>query len=281
MVARILPALATRVGAAVCLLLGALPVAACTKTVRFEVQPPYGVMLPTGERGGYYIEVVREALARIGCRTELVEMPWPRGLRELEEGRLDLMPGMLLNRERRRYAHFSRGINLSPNLLFLSADASRRVPLRSLADLRGTSLKIAVETGAYYSAEYAALLTDARFAARLHIVPSRETAWRMLRSGRVDGVMSDQSSALVAGIPLTSGADDVRPALVLSSRPARVAFSRRTIDAAFVERFDAAIDSMIADGMLARLRERYVPCTTDPATLGCRVVVPAPPDASP
>lgn len=252
------------------LVVGASPLGACTKTLRWELQPPYGVVLPSGERGGYYIDVVREALARLGCTTVLAEMPWPRGLRELEEGRLDLMPGMLLNRERSSYARFSRGINLSPNLLFLSPDASRRMALRSLADLRDTDLKIAVEAGAYYSAEYAALLTDARFAARVHVVPSRETAWRMLRSGRLDGVISDQASALVAGIPLAPGADDVRPALVLSSRPARVAFSRRSVDAAFVARFDATIDAMIADGTLQRLRERYVPCPTDPQTLGCQ-----------
>jgi polar amino acid transport system substrate-binding protein len=251
---------------------------ACSRTVRWELQPPYGVLLASGERGGYYTDVAREALSRMGCTATLVDMPWPRGLKELADGRLDVMPGMLRNRERSRFARFSRGINLSPNLLFLSAEAARRVPLRSLADLRGSNLKIAIETGAYYSAEYAALLTDPRFAARLHAVPDRERAWRMLASGRIDGVISDQASALVAGVPLQPAADDVRPVLVLSSVPARIAFSRRSTDAAFVARFDAAVGSMIADGTLQRLRERYVPCPTDPVTLGCVV---APTDLSP
>lgn len=248
---------------------------ACTRTVRWELQPPYGVVLPNGERGGYYIEVVREALARMGCRAQLLEMPWPRGLRELEEGRLDMVPGALRTPERSRYARFSRGINRSPNLLFLSAEAARRAPLSSLGELRDTALKIAIETGASYSAEYAALLGDPRFVARLHPVPDRQRAWRMLANGRIDGVISDQSSALVAGMPLHPGANEPRPVLVLSSAPARVAFSRRSTDAEFVARFDAAIEAMIADGSLLRLRERYVPCPTDPQTLGCRVIVPA------
>lgn len=248
----------------------ALP-AACVKTVRWELQPPYGILRPDGERAGYYTDVVREALVRLGCSTVLVARPWPRGLKELEDGQLDVMPGMLRNRERSRYALFSRGINLSPNLLFLTAEASRRTALGRLADLRDTDLKIAIETGAYYSAEYAALLTDPRFRARLHPVPDRERAWRMLESGRVDGVISDQASALVAGLPLDPVDDAVRPVLLLSSVPARIAFSRRHHDAAFVARFDAAIDAMVADGSLQRLREAYVPCPTDPVTLGCRV----------
>lgn len=246
----------------------------CSKTVRWELQPPYGVLRADGERAGYYTDVVQAALARMGCTVTLVARPWPRGLKELEEGQLDVMPGMLWNRERSRYALFSRGINLSPNLLLLSADAARRVSLQRLADLRDTDLKIAVETGAYYSAEYAALLLDPRFAARLHPVPDRQRAWRMLEGGRVDGVISDEASALVAGMPLRPTGDAPRPVLVLSSVPARVAFSRRHHDAAFVARFDAAIEAMVADGSLLRLREQYVPCPTDPITLGCRNDVP-------
>jgi polar amino acid transport system substrate-binding protein len=253
------------------LVVGASPLGACTRTLRWELQPPYGVERPDGVRAGYYTEAAVEALARMGCAAVIVEMPWARGLRELEDGRLDLMPGMLENRERRRFAHFSRGINLSPNLLFLTAGAARRHPLRNLGDLRDTGLKVAIETGAYYSAEYASLLTDPRFLARLHPVPDRQRAWRMLENGRIDGVIADQASALVAGVPLRPGADDVRPVLVLSSAPARIALSRRSVDAAFVRRFDAAIDTMVDDGFLLRLRERYVPCATDPVTLGCRV----------
>lgn len=280
MSARHLTTLAERACAlALLLLAAAMPAAACEKQIRWELQPPYGVVLPSGERGGYYTDVVREALSRMGCQTSLIEMPWARGLRELEAGRLDVMPGMLANRERRLYARFSRGINLSPNLLFLSARAAAAHPLRSLGELRGSGLKIAIETGAYYSAEYAGLLTDPAFVARLHPVPDRQRAWRMLASGRIDGVIADQSSALVAGVPLRPGANDVRPVLVLSSVPARVAFSRQTTDAAFVERFDAAIDAMVADGTLPRLREHYVPCPTDPATLGCRVEAAAAPAA--
>ncbi len=244
---------------------------ACVKTVRWELQPPYGVLRPDGERAGYYTDLVVAALARMGCTATLVDRPWARGLKELEDGRLDIMPGMLPNRERRRYARFSRGINLSPNLLLLTAEAARRFPLQRLADLRDTDLRIAIETGAYYSSEYAALLTDPGFMARLHPVPDRQRAWRMLDNGRVDGVIADEASALVAGMPLRADGDAPRAALVLSSVPARVAFSRSGHDAAFVARFDAAIESMIADGSLPRLRERYVPCPADPMTLGCAI----------
>jgi polar amino acid transport system substrate-binding protein len=253
---------------------------ACTRTVRWELQPPYGVRLPDGERAGYYTDVAREALARIGCTAVLVDMPWARGLSELEAGRLDLVPGVLASAERPRIALFSRPINLSPNLLVLSPAAARRHVLPDLRALVDTRLKIAIETGARYSDEYAALLDDPRFVDRLHVVPDRERAWRMLATGRVDGVIADEASALVAGVRRQPGPGDARPVLVLSAVPARIALSRQGHDAAFVARFDAALDAMVADGTMARLRERYVPCPTDPETLGCRAVA-TPPDAGP
>ena len=244
---------------------------ACTKRLRWELQPPYGTLDATGARTGYYIEVAREALARLGCRAVIVEMPWARGLRELEQGRLDLLPGAISTPERSRYARFSRPVNLSPNLLFLTAAAARRHPLRSLGEVRGTDLRIAMEAGAHYSDEYAGLLGDPAFRSRLHAVPDRQRAWRMLASGRLDGLISDQGSALVAGVPFQSGPEDIRPALVLSAQPARIAFSRLTTDADFLRRFDRALESMIEDGSLLRLREHYIPCPVDPETLGCRV----------
>lgn len=242
----------------------------CVRTVRWELEPPYGVIGPDGRRAGYYAEVVEQALKRMGCTPAWVLMPWGRGLRELEAGRLDIMPGMIATPERRRFAQFSMVINRSPNVLFLRAEDARHHRLGRLADLRHTDLTIAVETGAYYGDEYAALLGDPRFAARLHPVADPDRGWRMLASGRINGVIADQASALAGGVPLEPGPRDVQAALVLSAAGARVAFSRRSVDDAFVARFDAAIAAMLADGALLRLRERYVPCPTDPATLGCR-----------
>lgn len=244
---------------------------ACVLKVRWELQPPYGVVLPSGERGGYYADVATEALARLGCTTVLVELPWARSLRELEEGRIDLVPGAMESADRQRFARFSRPINLSPNLLFLSAEASRRTSLATLADLRDTDLKIAVEPESRYSNDYTELLRDPRFVRRLHLVQSRSLGRRMMLAGRVDGMISDQVAELAWGIPLKPGDKDPRPVLVISASPDRFAFSRQTTDADFVKRFDAAIDAMIEDGTLIRLRERYMPCETDPETLGCRV----------
>ena len=242
------------------------------RTVRWEpAQPPYNLRLPDGRQGGYYADLVVEILHRMDCRARLVDMRWPRGLVELEAGRLDIMPGMLQTPERDAFARFTRGINLSPNRLYLGGAAKKRYPsLRRLADLRGTTLTIGVESSAVYGPAYTALQDDPTFRARLYFVPTQRTGWQMLAGGRLDGLISDDVRARLFGLPMQPEAAAVSAVLTVAEAPALIGLSRRSVDAAFAARFDAVLGEMVADGSLARLRERYVPCATDPATLGCR-----------
>jgi len=261
---------------ALCGLIAALPLLAqtsaapadCTLRARWSENPPYKVRLPGGEPSGYYAEALREAGRRVGCTVEFVEMNWARGLHELAAGRIDLMAGALPTAERARIARFTRPINLAPNLLFLDAAAARAWPLPRLAALADTPLLIGVVAGATYSREYAELLAEPRFVARLHTMSDVGRGWRMIAEGRLDGIISDQSAGFSHGIGLPDGRQLV-PVLVLSAEPARVMVGRHR-GPALAEALDAAFAAMIAEGWLPQLREAWIPCAADPATMGCR-----------
>lgn len=243
---------------------------ACVKTVRWELQPPYGVRLEDGSRGGYYADVVKEALRRMGCETRFVDLPWARGLRELQEGSIDIVAGVLATPERAAYARFSRPVNLSPNLLFMRHRALQGKRLSQLSDVMGTDWTIGVEASAAYSLDYIRLQSNPDFRKRLHFIPDRARGWRMLAAGRVDGLIADEASGLVEGLPVQPSDAPVSAVLQVSAMPAHLALSRVSIDEDFVRRLDSAITRMVNDGTLAKYRERYIPCKTDLATLGCQ-----------
>lgn len=245
--------------------------ATCVRTVRWEpAQPPYNQRLADGRQGGYYADLVIEVLRRMGCEARLVDMRWPRGLVELEAGRIDIMAGMLSTPERETFARFTRSVNLSPNRLYLSGSAHRRYPaLKSLADLRSTTLTIGVESSAVYGPVYAALQDDPMFRARLYFVPTQRTGWQMLAADRLDGLISDDVRARLVGLPMQPEGAEFHAVLTVAEAPALIALSRRSVDSAFAERFDAVIAETVADGWLPKLREHYIGCATDPATLGC------------
>ena len=252
---------------------------ACVLEARWSPQAPYWVAQPDPGPSGYLAEALRELARRRGCELRFVEMPWARGIAEMRAGRVDLMAGAVRTPEREAFAWFSRPMNRSPVVLVLRASVPRTVRIPTLAALAETTLSIGVQPGAVYSAEYGRLLDDPRFAARLHPVSRPKNAWKMLEEGRLDGLLTDEVSAITAEAE-SGGRLALRQALVVSTEPSRLMVGRYVgLDTAVA--LDATLGAMIEDGYLPRLRDAWIACTTDPATMGCAAAATPAKDAGP
>lgn len=243
-----------------CLLLWAsllLPAAACVKSLRWNEDPPYAMRLPDGRIGGLQVELNSALLQRLGCKVELVEMPFARALTELQIGRLDLLPGAFDRPERRAFAMFSQPLVRVRNLLYVRQRDLDRLRGKALATLVDEGIRLGVQVGVVYGPSYAELLKDPANAARLQTVPKRGSLWLMLERGRVDAVPADELSAAYELSGLALNGLIVPSGLVLSTEPVGTAFSRRSTDEDFVRRFDAALLAMKADGSYAALLRRF------------------------
>lgn len=241
----------------------------CVLSTRWSHQPPYWIAVPGQPPTGYLVEVIREAAGRIGCDVRFKEMNWARGVSELKAGRLDLMAGSVRNAERERYARFTRPINTARNVLLLRAEVASTTPLRTLADLADTELTIGIQAGGVYGEEYGRLIDQPRFARRLNPVSTPRASWRMLAEGRLDGIITDEVNALVQRAD-GYGHVSLEPVLVLSNEPSRIMVGRH-VGAEKTAALDDALAAMVSDGWLPRRREAWVPCATDPETMGCRI----------
>lgn len=243
----------------IALLLGlAPPLSACEKSLRWSEDPPYSMRLPDGRIGGLDVELAQELLRRVGCRARLVEMPFARALLELEAGRLDLLPGTFPRPERRVYAHFSQPLLLGRNLLFLRQEALGTLPAGAgLRQLVQQGLRLGVQKGVVYSPEYAELMRDPALSARLYVVPQQPSLWRMLNLGRIDAVIADEFTARHQLAQLGLRERIAASALVVSAEPSAHALSKRSNALDFLNRYDAALRSMVADGSYQALLQRY------------------------
>jgi len=242
----------------------------CTKSVRWYDDGAYSFRGADGQPTGLYVELVREALRRMDCSAQWQEMPWARGLVELEAGKLDILPGARKTPERDKFAYFSRPLNRSPNVLFMSKAASQRFQFTRLADMVGTDFKLGVQLGVAYGAEYDELIKTPEFLARTQALTSRRSAWSLLQIGRLDGLISDEVTAWVELQSLGLSATVVRTRVVTSDAPGLLALSRLSNTAEFVAALDRNLQTMIADGSYKRIREKFVPCVTSAETLSCR-----------
>lgn len=232
---------------------------ACEVRARWNDDPPFAMRLADGRIGGLNVELVEQTLARMGCKAQWLELPWARALVELEAGRLDLLPGGFRRPEREPYAFFVADHELSQNRLFVrKADRASIAAATRLAEVARPGWRLGVQIGVVYGPEYADLLAQPQFRARLTQATARRSLWQMLELGRVDGVLSSEVSARwelqQAGL-----ADAIVPTgVLLSHEPAYVLISRRSRDAAWAERYQQAFAGLKADGGMARIVHKYL-----------------------
>lgn len=244
--------------------------AQCVKTVRWSDDPPYSFKSADGDVMGLNAEIVRAALKTMQCEPRFVELPWARALRELEQGRLDILPGALRTPEREKFAFFSRPVNRSPNVLFVTKGAGSRYKLKALADIAGTGFRLGAQIGVAYGPDYDAQIKTAVFLAQITPVTSRRSAWKMMELDRLDGLIADEVTALVELQQMGLSETIVKTDIVVSGDAAMFALSQASLTPEFVLQFDRSLNAMMADGRYKKIREKYVPCIASVSKLGCR-----------
>jgi polar amino acid transport system substrate-binding protein len=236
-----------------------LAMAACEKTLRWDDDPPFSMELPDGSIGGMYVDANRAALERLDCVVTMRKLPWARALKELELGRLDILPGAFRRPEREVYAYFS-GVVLphSRNLLFVHQDAFEHQPITRLIELQHTPFRLGAQTNVHYGPDYELLMRDPTYAYRVAMVTNRTNLWNMIAKRRIDGAIADEHTGAYEiqqlGLSDTIKATNV----VVSSGDAEIAFSRRTNTPEFVMQYAETMRALVTDGSYAQIVQRYI-----------------------
>lgn len=231
--------------------------AECVKTLRWNDDPPFSMRAPNGDVVGIQVDLVREALRRMGCEVRLIEMPWARALTELQAGRLDIITGAIRTADREAYAWFAAPGPQSRNVLWMSAEAARTWHFTRLEDLRQSGFRLGAQIGVRYGEDYDDLMRDPAFAATVRYVSTRRNLWLMVSAGRIDGLIADEMTGRTE-LQQMGLQDRIRNSgVVVRHSPAGTAFSKKSVDQEFVERFNKVNDAMLKDGSLAAIFQRY------------------------
>ena len=143
------------------------------------------------------------------------------------------------------------------NALFISTDALKAKRYAKLSELRGSAFRLGVQIGVNYGPEFDALTQDPDFVKQVQRVSSRQSLWKMVDAGRLDGVLADQMTGRLEIAQLQLQDRIKEAAVVAPHAAASVAFSKKSIDPDFVERYNKALGAMQQDGSMAAILRRY------------------------
>ncbi len=211
--------------------------------------PPYfGEHLPNY---GMAADIITQAFARGGYRTEFKTRPWSRGILELKHGAHDALATAYRTDERAEQFRFSASYMQSEVRLY--QQKGRGISWTALEDLKPYRI------GTVLNNAYSAAFDDADFLQK-DTATSEILNIRKLAGGRIDLLVMDRYvfEYLISRNPAYLGRlEALEPAL--NSSPLHVMFARQTVDVEQkISAFNRGLQAIIDDGELQRIITRHL-----------------------
>jgi len=156
-----------------------------TARVVVEHWPPWEVAHDTEKEkvsSGVAIKLIDEIMRRMGLPVLYVTVPWKRALKELRQGKSDIIPMVARNAERERYMLFTSAIYEDPMLLAYSVDKLEHFEWSGWQDLEGYTFQLV--RGYTYGKAWDNAVKKHNF--QVSMSTSDEQSVQMLAGGRID-----------------------------------------------------------------------------------------------
>jgi signal transduction histidine kinase len=103
-----------------------------------EAYPPHQFRDAQGQPAGFDVDLFRAVADEVGLEYEMQLGPWPQIRRQLEDGKIDVNPGVFRTAIRERHLDFTTATAWVHHAIFVREDSD----LESLRDLRGGSVLV-------------------------------------------------------------------------------------------------------------------------------------------
>ena len=250
--------LATHLVAASLVLFGGTTVAqaACDQPLTMGVESYAPFQLKEGGAWtGIDVDLVRAVFDRMGCELRLEELPWKRHLATMENGGdVHIAASASKTPEREAYARFSDPYRPAENVLIVNAGDG--TDYGSLNAFFGAGQTLGGVSGYEYGPTVSGLVEA--HADQVDMANDPETNLRKLSAGRIDGTIGD-TFVMAATAREQDVSDGIRITdTVVDSANVHIMFAEKTVSQDLVERFNAALAALEADGTVGAIFDRYL-----------------------
>lgn len=177
--------------------LALLPAAPCAadnasplKTIIVDDYHPYTFMDSNGQPDGFSVDLIKAVCAAMDMQVAIVPGPWNTAMRELQEGRIDLLPMMAYSLDRDKYFDFSVPHTIAYDAIFTKEG---RPTVSTLKELSGKKVIVMQNDLAH---NYLVLSGLSR-SMELILVDSLPEALHRLGSGEADAAIMPKLVGLI------------------------------------------------------------------------------------
>ena len=211
---------------------------------------------------GKDVELVEALFKRLPYDYQLVSMPWPRVLKSIEIGLIDMTISATQLPEREKYAVFSNhSFRFSHYVLFINKDKrSLFENTHSLNDLIGVDVTIGALRGAVYSDDYYLAMNNQSFASRLVFVDEDTRLPQLILKNRVDAYIESEIEGAFYLSEQPKYQEQIIPLFRITTErdaASKLMFSKKTVPQSLIDEFDLALSDLHASGDYDRISAKY------------------------
>lgn len=234
------------------------PAQPCRLSVGWDPWEPYHYA-PVGNRvQGLDVDLITAMAAEAGCEVEWEQGSWASMLQLVRSGDIDVLPGATRTVEREQFARFSEPYRQESFRIHVRADEIDQWSGMTLTELLENDFRLGLTRGYIYGEKVDAVLDDPQWRDQIVEAPVGELNFLHLMDFRIDGFLEDPFVAASIDHRREWGVTFEALPTEIHSGNVRLMFSRASVDAAVVERFDEALANLHASGEHQRILDRYM-----------------------
>ncbi len=236
-----------------------LPLAASAQALKLRLasegtNPPFSVINSSGELEGFDVDIARALCAKMQAECEIVSQDWDGIIPALLAHKYDAIVASLnVTEDRKNVVAFTKPYYRSPSVFV----ARKGTDVKDVSPKTLTGKSIGVQSATNHSA----FLEDVYSRSIVRLYNTVADAYRDLAAGRVEYVLYDKL-AIYDWLKTPEGACcEISPTELADPAyfGSGVAIALRKGDDALVQKFNAAIDGIVADGTYAKINAKYFP----------------------
>ena len=213
----------------------------CKLTLGLSEWLPYQSISDSGEPYGFQIELLKQIISEADCQLSYQSVKFSDGIKALAAGKLDVMMNATISEERQGFAYFSIPYRNEFMLLYSNPEWLARCQKLGLRELVQRGFRLAVQKDVVFGKELQEIQTDPELNQKLIYINNDSPHVDLVKKLNVDGIIDDPVVvAYLSTINKTGNSLKSCP-IKISSSPVSFMFSKKSVPAHIVNRFNQAI----------------------------------------
>lgn len=241
------------------LFLSLLLIEAQTIKIRVFDFPPQYYKDKQGNWHGLDVELAKAIVKEAGFQYEFIDKPWTRALKDIQEGKIDLMMNLSMTKERSKFLNWIGRIRTSRMVLVVNKE-NVNLPIKNLDDLikisKKYNLPFGIQQDGFYSKEFNEMLKNPNFAKHFTEVTNANQFAPRTERNMLLGFFESQISMVYQIKRNPEFKDLAIHNFILAEEPVYMGISKKVSNSIF-NKLKFAYEKLERNGTLKKIRASY------------------------